>query len=74
MGPKTILKINKKLSKAVLKVIKKLQHTILIKFGRPLVIIVHYTVQINLDGCKSSVLDMGPNTSLKINKIYKKTS
>ena len=32
------------------------------KFGRPLAIIVHYTVQFNLECCKSSVLGMGPNT------------
>ena len=42
------------------------QHTIPIKFGRPLAIIVHYTVQFNLECCKSSVPDMGPNTILKI--------
>ena len=39
------------------------------KFGRPLAIIVHYTVQFNLEGCKSSVSDMGPNTILKIKNI-----
>ena len=39
------------------------------KFGRPLAIIVHYTVQFNLECCKSSVSDMGPNTILKIKKI-----
>ena len=37
------------------------------KFGGPLAIIVHYTVQFNLECCKSSVSDMGPNTILKIN-------
>ena len=36
------------------------------KFGRPLAIIVHYTVHINLGCCKSFVPDMGPNTILKI--------
>ena len=36
------------------------------KFGRPLVIIVHYTVQFNLECCKSSVHDMGPNTLFKM--------
>ena len=36
------------------------------KFGRPLAIIVHYTVQFNLECCKSSVHDMGPNTLLKM--------
>ena len=39
------------------------------KFGRPLAIIVHYTVQFNLECCKSSVPNMGPNTILKIKKI-----
>ena len=39
------------------------------KFGRPLAIIVHYTVQFNLEYCKSSVPNMGPNTILKIKKI-----
>ena len=44
------------------------------KFGRPLAIIVYYTVQFNLECCKSSVSDMGPNTILKIKKYYHKTS
>ena len=39
------------------------------KFGGPLAIIVHYTVQFNLECCNSSVSDMGPNTILKIKKI-----
>ena len=41
------------------------------KFGRPLAIIVYYTVQlaINLECCKSSVHDMGPNTLLKLKKL-----
>ena len=39
------------------------------KYGRTLAIIVHYTVQFNLECCKSSVSDMGPNTILKIKKI-----
>ena len=34
------------------------------KCGRPLAIIVHYTVQFNLECCKSSVPDKGPNTIL----------
>ena len=54
--------------------LKNFQHTILMKFGRPLVIIVHYTVQFNLECCKSSVSDMGPNTILKIKKIIIETS
>ena len=37
-------------------------------FGRTLAIIVHYMVQFNLECCKSSVSNMGPNT-LKTN-IY----
>ena len=43
------------------------------KFGRPLATIFHYTVYFNLECCKISVPDMGPNTILKIKK-YKKTS
>ena len=31
-------------------------------FGRPLAIIIHYTVTFNLDGYKSYVPEMGPNT------------
>ena len=63
MGPNTILNMLNVLSKDVLKdKLKKFQHTILIKLSRPLAIIVHYTVQFNLECCKSSVSDMGPNT------------
>ena len=36
------------------------------KFGGPLAIIVHYTLQFNLECCKSSVPDMGLNTLLKM--------
>ena len=39
------------------------------KFGIALAIIVHYTVQFNLECCKSSVSNMGPNTFFKIKKI-----
>ena len=39
------------------------------KFGRPLAIIVYYTVLFILECCKSSVSDMGPNTILNILKI-----
>ena len=39
------------------------------KFGGPLSITVHYTAQFNLECCKSSVPDMGPNTILKIKNI-----
>ena len=52
--------------------LKNFQHTILMKFGRPLAIIVHYTVQFNLECCKSSVSDMGSNTILKIKKYISK--
>ena len=38
------------------------------EFGGTLAIIVHYTVQFNLECCKSSVPDMSPNTILKILK------
>ena len=66
MGPNTILKIKKIYIKRHLKSLKlkKFQHTIFMKFGRPLAIIFHYTVQFNLECCKSSVPDMGPNTIL----------
>ena len=67
MGPNTILKL--KISKYSLKVkLKIFQHTIFIKFGRPLAIIVHYTVQFNVECCKSFVPDMGPNTIFLIKK------
>ena len=36
------------------------------KFGRTLAIIVHYTVQFNLECCKSFVSNMGPNTKKNI--------
>ena len=39
------------------------------KFGRALAIIVHYTVQFNVECCKSSVSNMGPNTFLTIKKL-----
>ena len=74
MGPNTILKIKNIYIKRHLKsTIKKIQHTIFMKFGRPLAIIFHYSVQFNLECCKCSVPDMGPNTILKIKK-YQKTS
>ena len=52
--------------------LKNFQHTILMKFGRPLAIIVHYTVQFNLECCKSSVSDMDSNTILIIKKYISK--
>ena len=42
------------------------------KFGRPLAIIVHYMVQFNLECCKSSVSDMGPNTIWNMLNILSK--
>ena len=67
MDPNTILNMLNILSKDVLKEnLKNFQHTILMKFGRPLAIIVHYTVQFKLGCCKISVSYMSPNTSLKI--------
>ena len=41
-------------------------------FGGPLAIIVHYTVQFNLECCKSSVSDMGPNTILNMLNVLSK--
>ena len=73
MGPNTILNMLNVLSKDVLKdKLKKFQHTILIKLGRPLAIIVHYTVQFNLGCCKSSVSDMDRNTILNMLNILSK--
>ena len=73
MGPNTIYKGNIYISKHILKAkFKKLQITIFMKFGRPLAIIFHYTVQFKLMCCKSSVPDMGPNTILKIKKNISK--
>ena len=42
------------------------------KFGRPLGIIVHYTVQFNLGCCKNSVSDIGPNTILNMLNVLSK--
>ena len=68
MGPNIL----KNISQDVLKVkLKNFKHTIRMKFGRTLAIIVHYTVQFNVECCKRSVSNMGPNTSLK---NYHKTS
>ena len=38
-----------------------------LKFSRPLAIIVCYTLQFNLECCKSPVLDMGPKYYFKNN-------
>ena len=42
------------------------------KFGGPLAIIVHYTVQFNLECCKSSVANMGLNTLKKITIVIRR--
>ena len=42
------------------------------KFGGPLAIIVHYTVQFNLERCKCCVPDMGPNTIFLMLKIIRR--
>ena len=74
MGPNTILNMLNVLSKDVLKVkLQKFQHTIIMQFGRPLAAIVHYTIQFNLECCKSYVPDMGPNTILKLESINQMT-
>ena len=52
--------------------LKNSQHTLLMIFGGPLAIIVHYTVQFNLEFCKSSVSDMGPNTILNMLNVLSK--
>ena len=75
MDPNTILNMLNILSKDVLKVkFKNSQHIILMKFGGPLDIIVHYTLQFNLECCKSYVTDMGPNTIFKLKNIYQMPS
>ena len=73
MDPNTILNMLNILSKDVLKdKLKNFQHTILMKFGRPLAIIVHHTVQFNLEFCKRSVSNMDPNTILNMLNILSK--
>ena len=73
MDPNPILNMLNILSKDVLKdKLKNFQHTILIKLGRPLAIIAHYTVQFNLECCKSSVSDMDRNTILNMLNILSK--
>ena len=42
------------------------------KFGIALAIIVHYTVQFNLECCKSSVSNMGPNTFFNLKNIIRR--
>ena len=42
------------------------------KLDRPLAIIVHYTVQFNLECCKCSVSNMGPNTVFNMLNILSK--
>ena len=69
MIPNTILKNLKIIIRRLESEIKKSQHTIIMKFCGPLDIIVHYAVQFNLECCKSSVSDMGPNTILIIKQI-----
>ena len=73
MDPNTILKMLNILSKDVLKdKLKNFQHTILMKLGRPLVIIAHSSVQFNFECCKSSVSDMDRNTILNMLNILSK--
>ena len=69
MGSNTTLKIKKYIKRRLKSEIKKFQHTIFMKFDRPLAIIAHYTIQFNLGCCKSSVSDMGPNTILNFFKL-----
>ena len=69
MDPNTILKNKNIIIRRLKSENYKIQCTILMKFGGPLAITVHYTVQFNLECCISSVSNLGPNTSLKIKKI-----
>ena len=69
MGPNTILKIKQIIIRRLKSKITKISSIQSLKnIIRPLAIIVYNTVQFNLECCKSSVLDMGPNTILKIKK------
>ena len=72
MDPNTILKIKKYIKRRLKVKLQIIPPTIFINIGRPLAIIVHYTVLLNFDCCKSSVPDMGPNTILKIKKYTKR--
>ena len=74
MDPNTISKINKIIIIRFKSEITKIQHTIIMKFGRPLAIIVHYTIQFNLECFESYVQDMGPNTIFKFKNIYQMPS
>ena len=69
MGPNTILKMEKKYQRRLNNEIKNYQLTILMKFGIPLAIIVHYPVLVDLECYKSSVSHMDPNTNLKLLNI-----
>ena len=51
-----------------------IQSLYLIKFTRPLAIIVYYTVQFDVVCCKSFILDMGPNTIFLIKKYISNDS
>ena len=62
-GPSTIFENYIKSSKDILKQkVITFQHTIIMKFGRLLTMIVHYKVQSLLECCKSTGPDMGPST------------
>ena len=70
MGPNTFFKCLKIIIRRLRSEITKIsKRTILMKFGGPLAIIVHYTVQFNLECCRSSLSNMGPNTFFKCLKI-----
>ena len=75
MGPNTFFKLNKIIIRRLKSEIKKFKHTILMKFGRTLAIIVHYTWYNSIwSVAKASVSNMGPNTFFKMFKNYHKTS
>ena len=59
MDPNTILNIIIRRLKSEITKISNIQS--LRQFGRALAIIVHYTVQFNLECCESYVSNMGPN-------------
>ena len=63
MGPNTILKIKNIIIRRLKSEITQISNIqSFLKFSRPLAIIVCYTLQFNLECCKSPVSDMGPNT------------
>ena len=74
MGPNTILENYIKSTKDVLKVkLIIFQHTIIMKLGRLLIMIVHYRFEFILECCNSCGPHISPNTIFTIiKKIIKR--